>query len=110
MTKSQVKYIIESLCQDSVGEWTKLENCKYFTMTTGETKFCGLDSNIFYFDLDNELVICHPSRKITGPVPDKGIFKQINNEIYELLSDSDTNILADYYPFEEIILFKRVIK
>lgn len=109
MTKDQIKYILKDICGEDINIYTRLDKCKYFTFSTAETKFCGTDTTLFYFDYDNELVFCHPARKITGSIPSSGIIINIKGTNYELLSNEDSNALVDYYPFDEISLFKMVI-
>jgi hypothetical protein len=108
MTKTQVNYIITTILEDKVNSYTKLDKCKYITMSKPENIYCGKDTLLVYFDMDNELLITYPCRKVNN-IPSTGITIQINNENYQILTDENSNALSTHYPFSEIIIFKLAV-
>lgn len=108
MTKTQISYIVTTVLEDATDTYTKLNKCKYITLSKPENIYCGRDDLIMEFDMDNELLITYPCKKISTN-PTSGVFVTIDNEKYQLLSDTNSNVLATHYPFSEIILFKLAV-
>lgn len=104
MTKTQITYIIETLLDDAVNTITPLRNCEYFIIGKQETKFVKHSRYHYYFDTTNELVRIMPYRVVQS-IPEHSNYKQINNVIYEYMTD-DNGLCCDIYPFSEILMFK----
>jgi len=106
MNKSTIKYIIENILDDELNIITPLSNCAYIVITKQECKFLKTHDYHFMFDHDNELLRVYPVR-LRHNQPEDGIYYiNIDNIYYEYLTDNDGNPVCDYYPYDQIQIFK----
>ena len=109
MTKEQIKYIVEDLLDDAVDTMTPLSKCAYITLTKQENQFIRLKDKHVYFDTTNEILRVYPVRKVSS-IPNHSNYIEVNGSYYEYLNDADGLAGCDYYPFDQIIIFKPLIE
>ena len=107
MNKTTVKYIVENILNDELDTITPLSECAYIVIMKQECKFLKTHDYHFMFDQDNEILRVYPVR-LRHNKPNDEIYSigPINEIYYEYLTDTDGNPVCDYYPYDQIKIFK----
>lgn len=102
MTTSQIKYIVNTVLEDTTDDFTLLDKCKYLIIDTFYAKY-GDKQTMFYFDTTNEILSLYECKEVKR-VPSHENYKIIDSTIYELQYNAD-GIVGEHYCFNDITSF-----
>ena len=109
MTKTEVKYIIETLYGENVDIVTPLLSIESIIITKFEYKLPNINRLRFKFDTSNEILECYTVRPYSGEVKSNWVlhkdYDEYNGKIYRYLTDPESGEpCIDYYDFEGIVI------
>lgn len=112
MTKAQIEYIVETILNDKLDEYTPLLNNFSIVISKNENLYTDITRYRMKFNSSQNLIERIMVRKFSeniNIVPKHGNYDVVTENgktiVYEYITDSDGNIVTDYYMYESVIMF-----
>lgn len=112
MTKTQINYIVETILQDKLDEYTPLLNNFSIVISKEENLYTDINKYRIKFNSTQNMIERIMVRKFSNDinnVPKHGNY-DISTEngistVYEYITDKYGNIVTDYYMYDSVIMF-----
>ena len=117
MTKNHINYIVETILNDNLDEYTPLLNNFSIVISKEENLYTDISRYRMKFNSDHELIERINVRKYSediNDVPKHGNYDVVSENgkdvVYEYITDKNGNVLTDYYSYDAVIMFIPSVK